>query len=393
MFKVTWQDFWLNARVADAIDIIILACLIGLLLQWWRRKRNPSVLIGSALLLVLYVAALTFDLYMTRTIMQTGLSVLLFGLIVIFQSDLRYALEHLLGWRPFQTKNLSADEKCIEAIVQATRLLASEKIGALLVFPGQQSIQRYCRAGTRVDAEVSVELLHSIFHPESQGHDGAAIIHGNRIDRLGVHLPLSIDPNKIKGLGTRHCAALGLAERTDAVILVVSEEKGSITLASQGDLFSVDNPVELQQQLGELLHKKASAADARGPASVPLERLGVGLVSLGLSALLWFLFAFEIQTIQQTVRSVPVEFHNLPEGWSIDGPYPDEVSLSLVGPKRAFNAFNTSELKAVVDLDSVDPRQTRVEITEQHLPLPDEIRIHRVEPPDLGFILTKVPAE
>lgn len=392
---MTAEEFLLNARFADAFDIVIVSVLIGALLQWWRRRRNPSIFLASVIVGAVAVAAFAFDLYMTRFVLETTITVLLFAVIVLFQQELRYGLDRLLSWRPLTSRTMSADETTIDSVERAVELMSAQRIGALLVFPGKQPIERHCRAGHRVDAEVSVELLHSIFHPQSKGHDGAVTISGNRIERIGVHLPLSTDLTKIASLGTRHCAALGLSERSDAIVCVVSEETGVISLAVNGSLSQVDESTSLTEALRELRCRCSTHSSTTGRLSHRelLEHAAISIASVLLSVALWFTFAFEIQTIQQTIVDVPIELHNVPDSHVVDGPYPANVNVALVGPKRAFDLFDARALKVVVELKRVSNDEAWVTLDERNLKIPTARRLQSVEPQRLRYRLRRVEEE
>ncbi len=383
-----------NVRLADILDILIVSALIGFFLYWGSRRKNPKVLVAGVMLVALYVLAFALDLYMTRMMLQTAVSALLFMIVVLFQNELRLEFDRLISWRPFG-RHFEVRETTIDAVAKAIELMSSENIGALLVFPGNQSIERHCRAGSRVDAEVSVELLHSIFHPQSQGHDGAVIICNERIARIGVHLPLSTDLTKIKKLGTRHCAALGLSERTDAVICVLSEEKGTVSFAVGGELTTVTSGSSVKDQLRQLITEPGrdyskQRTPWQGVNYVNLiKHAAIVVLSIILASALWFMFAFEVQTIQQTIADVPVELHNVPDGWEVDGPFPSQVTLSLVGPKRAFDVFESTGIKVVVDLQAVAYGQNWLQIDQRHLQIPDDVRLHSVEPSRLRFELQR----
>ena len=238
---ITWKQLVEHLHVADVVDVLIIALLIYVVLKWLgRRASHASVLAGVSVAL-LYVAARYFDLYLTRLLFQVGLPALLAGLVIVFQHDLKRGFERLSAWRPFQADLPSAElSRMIDVLIESAQSLAERKIGALIVLQGREPLERHTRGGVAVHAELSIPLLHSIFHPKSMGHDGAVVIAERRIERLGVHLPLSSNLEEVGNSGTRHTAALGLAERCDALVLVVSEERGSISVAEQGRLDAVE---------------------------------------------------------------------------------------------------------------------------------------------------------
>ena len=155
-------------------------------------------------------------------------------IVVIFQNDIRRALTQVGAGRSFSGEERIAQGQVLEEVVRSAVLLASKRIGALLVFERDVNLNEYIEVGTRIEARVSRELLQSVFLPVSPIHDGAVIIQQGRVTAAGCFLPLTANPNVSKTLGTRHRAAIGLTEETDAVVVVVSEEEGKISLVREG---------------------------------------------------------------------------------------------------------------------------------------------------------------
>ena len=228
-------------RLADMLDIAIVALLVYAVFVWLRKRASRSLGLVAGSLALLFFLAHWLDLYLTILVFQYGLVGMLLTMVIVFQDDIRNGLERLATLRWF-APNTTVDpsRELLEAINEAVINMAHKRIGALLVFPGHESLERHIRAGVQVDARISVPLLLSIFHPQSPGHDGAVLIENNRITSLGVHLPLTKQVDKVPDCGTRHAAALGLTECCDGFVVVVSEEGGTVTIAYKGELTIVD---------------------------------------------------------------------------------------------------------------------------------------------------------
>lgn len=389
--NVTLDEFLLNVRVADALDVLILSAVIYLVWRWLQRRATHAVAAALLGLGALYAVSKAFNLYLTAAVFQAGLTVMLFAVVVIFQDDLRHAAERIFTWRPFAPRLQSPPgEHCVQALVETVSLLGKEKVGALIVLPGRQPLERHIRGGVSVDGLVSVELLHSIFHPGSQGHDGAIIVRNERVELLGVHLPLSDNLTVIGNRGTRHTSALGLSERTDAEVIVVSEERGTIVLAQGDALLDIETPAELKNHLLSFFARRSSGSSAPVSNSARLKKLGAQLVSLIIAVVLWFVFAFRIETVQRSIESVPVEFRNVPEEWVIADTAPNNVELTLVGPERAFASLNPAELKVAVDIQNLSDDQTSAPIREEYLDLPEDIHLREAVPATLRFRLRRM---
>lgn len=235
---MNWYDRLLQLQFSwrDAVDVVIVALIIYGILALIRGTRAMQVSIGLLLLASSFFVARQFDLPALEAISREILFYLPFAVIVLFQTEIRRALARMASnpivafFSPAET-NVPAD-----AIVGACGILAANRIGALIAVERTQSLRMYAEAARPVDAVVSSELLVSIFTPGGPLHDGAVIVRGNRIVAAGAFLPLTTTPPPKLEHGTRHRAAIGLSEDSDAVVIVISEENGSIAVASEGVL-------------------------------------------------------------------------------------------------------------------------------------------------------------
>ncbi len=265
--RQTLTDLLANVRFLDVLDVLLVAYLIYRVLLLIRGARAVSLLRGVALvLLVLLVSAWLPTLnYVLRAIVPVILPVALIALVVIFQPELRQALERLgrTGFLPAPLGSLSDESgpDVIGEVVEAAASLADRGHGALLVLERTQPLVDIIRTGKAISGRVSVELLLTIFSPRTPLHDGAVVIRGAQIMAAACVLPHSERPGLSTETGMRHRAALGLAERTDAVIVVVSEETGNISLAFNGTLSPALERPQLTERLMELF--EAQRAERR----------------------------------------------------------------------------------------------------------------------------------
>jgi len=241
-----------NFRVQDAIDIAIIAFVIYRIIDLIRGTRAVQMLIGLAVVFLTYLSSQYFSLYTLNWILDNFLSSILLVIVVIFQDDIRRALTQV-GTRPFFGAEPRLQGQDVEEIVRAAVSLASKRIGALIVLPRDVGLNQYIEVGTPLDAKVSKELITSIFLPTSPIHDGALIIQHGRIIAAGCFLPLTTNPHVSKTLGTRHRAAIGLTEETDAIVVVISEEEGAISLVREGRITRDVDAGTLRTTLQKLL--------------------------------------------------------------------------------------------------------------------------------------------
>ena len=242
-------------RPRDAVDIILVAVVIYRVLVMFRGTRAVQMLAGLGGLMIASFVARRLDLFSTSWILENFWSVWVLALVVLFQPEFRRALAQI-GQSPLLQALLGARGEqqghVIDDVVKAAESLAAKRMGALIVLERSTGLRNYAELGVPLDALVSADLLVSLFLPYSPLHDGAVFIRDNRVAAAGCFLPLSRNTQLGRALGTRHRAAVGLSEETDAVVLVVSEESGRISLAVGGHMESPLDRDALRQRLGEL---------------------------------------------------------------------------------------------------------------------------------------------
>ena len=225
-----------NFRWQDAFDILIVAAVIYWAILLIRGTRSFQMVIGLVLLILALLISQMGRLMTVHWILNNFLSSIILIIVVIFQHDIRRALS-TVGKNPFFFEPTSPHgAPIVEEIIDAALSMARRRIGSLIVLEREAEVDRYVEVGTPLGATVTKELITAIFLPPSPLHDGAVLIQGGKLTAARCFLPLTANPRLVKTLGARHRAALGLTEETDAVVIVVSEEKGVISLAIGGKL-------------------------------------------------------------------------------------------------------------------------------------------------------------
>jgi diadenylate cyclase len=248
--------------VSTMLDVLIVYYVIYRVLLIIKGTRAVPMLMGLVALVLLYFLSQKayVDLPTFNWLLEQFINSLFLIVVVLFQSDIRRALaafgrtQFLTGFRSGQGAQV------IDELVKASNMLARQKIGALIVVEREGDLGPYMEEGTTVDAKISKELLYGIFVPDRQNplHDGAVVVRGGRIETAGIFLPMSVNPNIERTLGTRHRAALGISEETDALIIVVSEERGTVSLAHDGQLEIDVGNTHMRERLTDLLLKRRS---------------------------------------------------------------------------------------------------------------------------------------
>lgn len=244
--------------ILDFIDILVVAVLFYYALLWLRGTRAVNLIRGIILLVIIYVGARFLGLYTINWLFEKFATAVILVLIIVFQPELRRTLDRLgrgrylarLGFAP------APGSWFIRNLVRAVEQLSEDKMGAIIVIEKNTGLAEYVESGTRLDATLSSELLVSIFQHKSLLHDGAVIIQGDRVLAAGCLLPLSESRLLDKRLGTRHRAAAGLSELTDAVALVISEQTGTISIAENGYLTRFITREMLEEKLFALYREQ-----------------------------------------------------------------------------------------------------------------------------------------
>jgi len=358
-------------RPQDIADILIMAFLVYQLYSWFKNSKALQVVLGLLFLGVIYFVTKNLGLFMTSWILQELGTVLLVLLIVVFQAEIRQALYRLSLLRNLfdrQETGVRVDLLEFSATIFA---LASQRTGALVVFQREELLDECILHGVPLDSLVSGQLITSIFLPVSPLHDGAVLIKDGRVALASCHLPLSVSTEVPQHLGTRHRAGLGLSERTDAVIVVVSEERGEVSLSLAGELETVSSAAQLHERLTSLLLPLSHQAQRVGFRSRLIANFWPKLAILAVVVASWFLITFrqgEILTV-----TAPVMFHNLPATLTLTRSYPDEVELQLKAFSNLVASPKQLDIVVDVDLSKVKEGGNSIPISKDSISLPPGI--------------------
>jgi uncharacterized protein (TIGR00159 family) len=248
-----WDFFSANFDpVRDSIDILLVTAAIYWLLLLIRGTRAIQILVGLIVLIALSLASELFQFATVGLILENFLSSAVLIIIVLFQHDIRRALARV-GRGFFPSVSAQQESQMLEEVVRAAQSLAQKRIGALIVLERESALGDQIEAGTPIDAEVSRDLLLSLFQPASPLHDGAVVVEEGRVASAGCILPLTLRTDLPEGLGTRHRAAVGITEETDAVVIVVSEETATISVVMGGEMIRGLDAPRLRVVIRDLL--------------------------------------------------------------------------------------------------------------------------------------------
>jgi uncharacterized protein (TIGR00159 family) len=364
-------------RLQDIADILIMTFLLYQLYSWFRLTRAFQVLLGLGVVTLIYFATRFLGLYMTSWVLQELGTVLIILIIVVFQSEIRQALYRFSRLRHFIDNRQDTQHSQFQDVSETLFGMGAERTGALVVFQRNESIEELMSNGVRLDSEISPQMLESIFYNGAPFHDGAALIRDGRIALASCHLPLSVNPDIPRHLGTRHRAALGLSERSDAVVVVVSEERGEISLIYSGVLRIMASPAELISVLEELLRTRNETLNTNIRQSLFANMLPKVAILLGV-CLFWALVTSRHGQI--TTVTAPVRLHGLPESLILLRTTPEDVNVQIKSMSSLTPTPSKLDLTAEIDASGVQEGQTSLRVRNSDFKLPSGITITTVSP-------------
>ncbi len=385
--------------LAGVADIAIVALVVYVFLVALKRTRRSGLILAGILsVAALYTVALKLDLLLTVTLLHGFFTVILVALVVIFQEDLRYFFERVGLWwverrlPRYKRRAGRLARREVEILSRTLGDLARDKIGALLVLRGADAINRDLEGGEPVDGRLSEPLLKSIFDPHSLGHDGAVTIENDRIVKLGCHLPLSKNLDKLPRSGTRHAAALGLSERGDALCLVVSEEHGTISAARRGNIRVVPGTAELAALLEAFYDEVAPQSPARPWEDLVRKNSREKAVAVLLSVVLWVVVVHRSEEVHQTF-TIPIQYGLLGPGLTVARIMPEAVRVTLSAPRKDFTFFLPQNIRLFLNLSQAQPGKRAVPITSSDLSYPSTVFLDDIEPRQVLLDVEIKPAE
>jgi len=381
-----------HLRFQDILDILFLTVVAYHLYLWFSGTKALKALVGLLVMGIVFTVARYWGLFLTTWVFQIFWQVLIVMLIILFQSEIRQVLERVNPLKVIGLRASSKGEDWMPDFVRGVFSLGERRIGALIILERIDRVEELVTGGMQLNGEPSSQLLMSIFQKESPLHDGAMLIQGGRIAKVACYLPLSSANGLPKEWGTRHRAALGLSEHSDAWVVVISEERGEISLARDGQMIHVEDPKHLSQLLIEAVTtRKLPEMNWVGRIrSFVTHRCLVKVGTLGLVSLLWLLLAGQ-QDFEVALR-IPLEIKNLPERMEILDPVKPEVHITVRGLRKDASTLTEKNVQAALDLSSARFGNRIFRITRDQIVLPnDRIYVVNIRPPQIECKFKETP--
>jgi uncharacterized protein (TIGR00159 family) len=386
------HELWESVGITGLIDIVVMTIIIYSILVWFKRTHAAFVALGLFMVGAAYLIARQLGLMLTTTMFQGFFAIILIAVVIIFQEEIKRFLEQLASRsvlrRRYRRRILSDWQKNVDIIVDAVHSLANDHIGALIVIRGKDPVVRHLNGGEDLDGELSQQLLETLFIPGSPSHDGAVIIEENKITKFSCYLPLSKNLRKLQKAGTRHAAALGMAEVTDAFCIVVSEEKGTISVARNNDITVMRDAEELRSRLEAFYQEVTPSANVKPLNNLFRQNYREMIIALVSTLILWFFFVHESK-IDYRTYILPVVLENIPSTLVVKSIEPQEVEVTFSGPRRQFLVLNEKSLKITVTIFNGREGTYRRTITRSNIAFPEGLSVEYIHPQQIIIQLNK----
>ena len=374
MSSIRWQDI---------IDIAFNSYILFRLYALFRGTDAFRVLLGIAFLWMLQRMAVSMGLILTSWMMEGIIAVAALIVIVVFRNEIRSVFRARNIWAILWGLPHKRIKTPVEIIAESVFYLAQRRIGALIVLPGREDLEEVVQRGIPWDGKVSSEMIESIFWPNNPVHDGAAIIQGNRVVEVGVVLPLSQRKDFPTAYGTRHRAAAGLSEITDAMVIAVSEERGTITMTRGADLLNINERKLLVSALREHLGIRETQTQYLKKRKIELRI--AALVSLLIVSGVWFSISRGFDAIK--TFDIPVEYANRNPGMELLNTSATSVRLYLRGSRALLRSIRPEQIRVRMDLGKVVAGTNTFAITNDNLSIPPGLSLKEVRPMVVDVVL------
>ena len=377
-----------HIRPQDILDILFITLVVYHLYIWFRSTKAFKALIGLLGLGLIFTIAETWGLFLTAWMFHILWQVLIILLVILFQPEIRQFLERFNPLQNLTRRKSSTPAAWVESLTGACFKMARNRIGALFVIERNERVNEWITGGIPLEGQPTPEIILSVFQKESPLHDGAMIIRKGAIVATASYLPLSSREGLPNEYGTRHRAALGVTERCDAWAVVVSEQRGKVSLVREGLIGAVEDPADMIKTLSGIMAPPQSRGQTpwKRIRSFFIHNWRLKLTTLGLVTVGWLFLAGQ----QNFVVSfdVPVEVENLPAGMEIVEPIKPEVTITARGLRKDASTLNARNVQAQIDLSMAQYGVRNFPISRDRISLPSKnVDIVRIVPDEISFVL------
>jgi uncharacterized protein (TIGR00159 family) len=339
--------------IKDIFDVMIITFCFYFLLVFIKQTRSFFIFGAFVALFGLDFIAKQFDLSLTRQLFEPLLTLFIAIFVIVFQPEIRKFFKWISSGRLTSfSKSLVIPRNNIQTVVRAVFAMAQQKVGAIIVFPGEYPLDDLMEGGFPLNGQITAAIIQSIFDSSSPGHDGAILIEGSEIKTFGLHLPLAREFTDYRRVGTRHRAGAGITEGTDAMAIIVSEERGEVSVSSKGVLTKVKTPEELEVIIAKFTgveNKNVTISKSKNLFQKIFVKNFIfksAAIVFGLS--FWFFSAYKTGVIKADYN-VPMEYRYVNSNMIIKTSLPSEIKITVTGNNRDIVNLKKDDIKVVID--------------------------------------------
>jgi uncharacterized protein (TIGR00159 family) len=376
-YIIQTQKLLSSILLKDIFDILIISVCVYFILFFIKQTRSFFIFGAFIFLFSLNFVAERFDLSLTRQLFEPLLTLFIAIFVIVFQQEIRKFFKWISSGRLTSfSKSLALPTNNIQTVVRAVFNMAEKKVGAIIVFPGQFPLDDLLDGGFPLNGKITAAVIQSIFDPSSPGHDGAILIEGSEIKKFGLHLPLAREFSDYRKVGTRHRAAAGITEGTDAMAIVISEERGEVSVSSKGILKKVTTQEELANIIatftgegeGELKNKKSLFY------KIFINHSLIKILSVIFALSFWYFSSYKTGIVK-VEYSIPVEYRFIDTNLVIKNSNPDSIDITVTGNNRDVAKLKTDDIKVIVDASKFRSGENISKIQENNIQTPSYIKL------------------
>lgn len=363
----------------DLLDILIITICIYFVLIFIKQTRSFFIFGAFISLFGLNFIAQKFDLSLTRQLFEPLLTLFIAIFVIVFQQEIRKFFKWISSGRIVSfSKSSTLPRNNIQTVVRAVFTMAQQKVGAIIVFPGEYPLDDMLEGGFPLNGQITAALILSIFDSSSPGHDGAILIEGTEVKTFGLHLPLAREFTDYRRVGTRHRAAAGITERTDAMAIVVSEERGEVSVSSKGILTKIKTAEELEVIISKFTGEESKGLNISKGKNL-LQKIFVKnfvfkIIAIFLGLNLWFLSVYKTGIIKADYN-IPLEYRYIDSNIIIKTSLPDEITVTVTGNNRDISNLKKDDIKVVIDGSKFKLGDNNFVIQENNIQTPSYIEL------------------
>lgn len=386
-------DVFATFSWSDVIDIALSAFFVYIIIIFIKQTRTYFVFTTlGALAVVSYVAKL-FDFSLTRQLFQPILTFFLVIFVIVFQREIRRFFRWFSSGRAnLGHRVITLTSEISATIVKAVQEMARLKMGSLIVVTGEYPLDDVVDGGFVLDGKISSPLILSIFDHTTPGHDGAMIIENKRIKKFGVHLPLAEDFKGFATMGTRHRAGIGISERTDCLAIIVSEERGTISVAEGGKLTVLQTAGQLDDIIKRFIkenHPHENATPKLWQYFI-FNNLFSKIVAVGISILLWLVLVGQSSIVNKDFV-VPIKFRHIPSGYVVDKVTPSSITISLSGADHDISLVRPEDVGVQLEIPNAQEGLNEFVIDKDNVKYPQYLNLAKASSDKIKITLVKIP--